>query len=77
MARIKWVNTKVSTVVTTGLTYQMIAYILLLSTTDNDQGEKVILAVVVDAPETNIRKVVIWSDDKEEKITLYLRRGDA
>jgi SAD/SRA domain len=55
----------------------MIAYILLLSTTDNDQGEKVILAVVVDAPETNIRKVVIWSDDKEEKITLYLRRGDA
>jgi hypothetical protein len=49
----------------------------LLSTKDNDQGEKVILAVVVNAPETNIRNVVIWSDDKEEKITLYLRRGDA
>ena len=48
-----------------------------LLSTDNDQGEKLILAVVVDAPATNVRKVVICSDDKEEKIVLYLRRGDA
>ena len=53
------------------------SWLPFLLSIDNDQGEKVILAVVVDAPETNIRKVVIWSDDKEEKITLYLRRGDA
>ena len=49
----------------------------LLLSTDNDQGEKLILAVVVDAPATNVRKVVICSDDKEETIVLYLRRGDA
>ena len=46
----------------------------LLLLLDNDQGEKLLLAVVVDAPETNIRKVEIRS--KGEIIVLYLQRGD-
>ena len=46
-------------------------YVLL----DNDQGERLILAVVIDAPEINIRKVEIRS--KDETIVLYLQRGDA
>jgi SAD/SRA domain len=47
-------------------------YVLL----DNDQGERLILAVVVDAPDTNIRKVEIRSVCDNEKIVLYLQRGD-
>ena len=43
---------------------------------DKDQGEKLILAVVVDAPDTNIRKVEIRSVHDNEKIVLYLQRGD-
>jgi hypothetical protein len=43
---------------------------------DNDQRERLILAVVVDAPERNIRKVEILSNCKTEKIVLFLRRGD-
>ena len=44
--------------------------------TDNDQGETLILAVVVDGPASHVRKVEIQSDLKDEKIVLYLRTGD-
>lgn len=43
---------------------------------DNDQGETLILAVVVDGPASHVRKVEIQSDLKDEKIVLYLRTGD-
>ena len=52
----------------------MWTHIIFTFVLDNDQGEKLILAVVVDAPETNIRKVEIRS--KGEIIVLNLQRGD-
>ena len=59
-----------------GLSDLLIVLTLVHVFVDNDQGETLILAVVVDAPDSNIRKVEIHSDLKDEKIVLYLRRGD-
>ena len=53
------------------LNFFFFIYVLL----DNDQGERLILAVVIDAPEINVRKVEIRS--KDETIVLNLQRGDA
>ena len=43
---------------------------------DDDQGETLILAVLVDGPASHVQKVEIQSDLKDEKIVLYLRTGD-
>jgi hypothetical protein len=48
--------------------------LVIYSFLDNHQGEQLILAVVVDAPERNLRPVEIQG--KDEQIILYLQKGD-
>ena len=61
------------------MTYRRILTTFLLQLPDDDQGETLILAVVVDAPTGNIREVQICSKVREEgaeRIHLLLGPGD-